>query len=233
MATKDKAVLKKKKKKWISVIAKGAFDNQIIGEIPVEEISALKGRNITINLMNLTGDIKRQHINLKFLIENLDDNNAYAKPVMYKLSPGFIKRLVRRDKNKIDDSFTMKTSDGVSVRLKPMLVTNIKTNRSVRSELLRETRRVIKDKVSSTSFVQIMNETIEYSLQKLIRERLHKIFPVKNAEIRVLEIIPDSKVTVDSKLVKQERKREEASSEEESAEEETAEEPQKQEESAE
>lgn len=215
--SKEKAILKKVRKKWISVIANGIFEGRVIGEIPVEDPMTLKNRTISINLMNLTGDIKRQNINIKFLIHEVTESSANAKPILYSLSNGFIKRIVRRDKNKVDDSFSIKTSEGILIRIKPMLITNTKTNRSTRAELLRETRRFLKDHISNTSLNQLINEVVDYNLQKAIRERLHKIFPVKSAEIRILGLETRSKITIDSKLVKLERMKKDAEQEEDQA----------------
>jgi small subunit ribosomal protein S3Ae len=206
MVEKIKDVLKKKKKKWFSVYAKGSFQDKLIGEIPVEDHNTLKDRKISINLMNLTGDIKKQNINLQFLIDSFEENKATAKIISYRLNPGFIKRIVRRDKNKVDDSFTVKTTEGLVVRIKTLFITNAKTKRSIRSELVRASRRYMKDHVASVSFDQLISEAIEYHLQKTLKDVMHKVLPVKNAEIRVIELQKNAKITIDSKLVKQEKK---------------------------
>ena len=68
MAT-QKEILKKKKKRWVSIISSSNFNNSEIGETITSEPSTLIGRNVAINLMNLTQDIKTQNTKIVFKIK--------------------------------------------------------------------------------------------------------------------------------------------------------------------
>ena len=57
-----------KKKIWVQLVAPQSFNSQLIGEIPTTETKKLIGRVVTVNLMSLTGDMKKQNTNIKFLI---------------------------------------------------------------------------------------------------------------------------------------------------------------------
>src|SRR3989339_814793 len=66
-----KAASKVKRKKWINVIAPKLFNNEIMGEIPVTEPKSLVGRCISVSLMGLIGDMKKQGTNVKFCEFNI------------------------------------------------------------------------------------------------------------------------------------------------------------------
>ena len=59
-----KKLTKAKKKTWVKIHAPKIFNEQIIGETLVADSSLTIGKPITVNLMNLTGDIKKQQINI-------------------------------------------------------------------------------------------------------------------------------------------------------------------------
>ncbi len=111
-----------KKKKWIQVLAPKSFRNEVIGEVYAFEAQSLIGRVVTVNLMSLTGDMKKQNTNLKFVINAVEGGKAITELDGYHLIPASIRRLVRRGKKRIDISFTCLTSDKKKVRMKSLFI---------------------------------------------------------------------------------------------------------------
>ena len=54
MAAKTAQELKKKKKKWVQILASREFNNQEMGETYVDEAENCIGRSMELNLMMLT-----------------------------------------------------------------------------------------------------------------------------------------------------------------------------------
>jgi small subunit ribosomal protein S3Ae len=98
-----------KRKKWYTILASKEFNNVEIGELPASEADFLVGRNLPVSLSNVTNDIKKQNIRITFKITGVQDNKAITEAVAYELSPMQVKRLIRPDKSKIDDSFLCET----------------------------------------------------------------------------------------------------------------------------
>src|SRR3989344_3347769 len=165
MAT-QKEILKKKKKRWVSIISSSNFNNSEIGETITSEPSTLIGRNVAINLMNLTQDIKTQNTKIVFKIKEVKNDKLMTEIVKYELVPASLKRMIHKDKEKIDDSFKSTTKDGVEVRIKPFIVTKSSTNRSVLTALRHKTRELLKE---------------------AIKRELSKIYPLTQFQIRKLE----------------------------------------------
>ena len=89
------AKTKIKKKRWIQILSPELLRNELIGEIPVHESKSLIDRLITVNLMSLTRDIKKQNTSIKFIISNIKGDKAITEFYGYYLNPTSIKRFSR------------------------------------------------------------------------------------------------------------------------------------------
>jgi len=125
------------------------------------------GKSITQNLMNLTNDVKRQNININFEIVNVEDGKAYTNLVGYSMVQSSIKRLVRKNINKIDMSFTCSTSDKEKIRIKPILITRSAVSNSIVARIRRETQEFITKNIGSISYDNFINDIISHKLQSM------------------------------------------------------------------
>lgn len=190
---KTEKAKKVKKKKWYPIAAPKLFQDELLGEILVDEPNLIMNRIVTTNLMNLTNDMKHQNINIKFRVNKIDDNVAYTELVSYEMLPSSIKRLVRRDINRLDESFVCETKDNVLVRIKPFLLTKVATKGS-KLKLLRKTLiNLISREVKRLTFDELIEDVITRKLQNNVKANLKKIFPLKICEIRYFEITTGEK----------------------------------------
>jgi len=186
--TKTEKAKKLKKKKWYPIAAPKLFQDELLGEILVDEPNLIMNRVLTTNLMNLTNDMKHQNINIKFRVNKIDDNVAYTELIRYEMLPSSIKRLVRRDINRLDESFVCETKDNVLVRIKPLLLTKSATKGS-KLKLLRKTLiNLISKEIKHLSFDEVIEDVITRKLQNDVKAYLKKIYPLKICEIRYFEV---------------------------------------------
>jgi len=188
MAT-EKSQLKVKKKTWYPVFTNQAFGETFIGELPLTEPNLLLGRHIMPNLMNLTGNPKNQNINLKFKVEKVMGSKGIAYPVSYTMISSTIKRIVRRKKDKIDDSFICQTADGIKVKLKPLIVTRNQTANSVLTEIRKLVRTYLTTMTAGSNYITLFSDVLSYRVQKVLRDNVKKLYPLAVCEIRVLEVV--------------------------------------------
>ena len=190
----------KQKKKWYNIISPKSMGEAPMGETIISELENAIGRKIVVNLMNITGNGKHQNVNITFEVVNIKENNLHTRIIKYHILPTSIKRLVRRDKDRIDDSFKVKTKDGISVRIKPILLTRSNTNNSVRMMIRKQCRRFIFKKASETDFENFILDIMEYKFQRVMKDVLRKGYPLAVADIRSLEIAK-VKGTVEEKKI--------------------------------
>ncbi|MEA2037330.1 MAG: hypothetical protein U9O94_07505 [Nanoarchaeota archaeon] len=179
---------KVKKKKWTSVLAPKSFGNDIIGEVYAYDPKSLIGRVVTVNLMGLTGDMKKQNTNLKFNISHSEGPNVITALTGYYIVSASIRRLVRRGKKRLDFSFICKTSDNKRVRIKPLMIPRSGTKSSTSRDLRKATIDYVTNYISKLTFENAIRNLMAHKIQRAIRDELKKVYPIKISEITALYI---------------------------------------------
>ncbi len=168
-----------KKKKWIQILANKLLENKVIGEIYTTEPNLLLGRSITVNLMTLTGDMKKQNTDLRFVVSGIEEGKANTELHGYFLVPASVKRLVRRGKERIDMSFACQTADNKTVRIKPLMILNMKIKGSISADLKKAVFDCLTEHISKMSFENIVTELLDNNLQREVKDHIKKIYPIK------------------------------------------------------
>lgn len=209
-----------KKKRWFTINSPKLMGEKPIGESYLSDINAAIGRNVTVNLMQLTSDMKNQSSSVKFEITGVIDNALVTKICSYTFSPATIKRFVRRRMTRIDLSLLVNTKDNIAIRIKPFLLTRQKVSRSVEHALRAKLKEELIDLVKKTPYEELFNQVLKHRLQKELKTNLNKIYPIKNIQIRVLEKIGSAEPTTAKPVVKEAEVKEEIVKEEKVVEEE-------------
>lgn len=181
--TKSAAVVVKKKY-WIPILAPKLFSEQMIGESFVSEPQELVGRCVSVSLMVLTGDPQKQNISVKFKVTGAGKDAVNTEIAGYRILPFAAKKMMRRGRNKIDDSFLLETGDKRFVRMKPIIVTRGRTTGGVMASMRKLVRAHLAKAVSKMEFDQIFREIVERKLQHGLMVVIKKVYPVSTCEIR-------------------------------------------------
>ncbi|NTV23976.1 MAG: hypothetical protein HGA85_06435 [Nanoarchaeota archaeon] len=184
MKKASKAAIKVKKKQWFPLFSPKSMGEKPIGESFLEDPQTAIGRTVQVNLMQLTGDVKNQSADMKFEIVDYKEGKLETKVIGYSFSTATIKRYIRRHMTRIDDSLVVKTLDGVKTRIKPFILTRSKVTRTVEYTVRATAKQEIIAFVNKTNYEDMFNLVIRYSMQKELKDKLSKIYPVKNVEIK-------------------------------------------------
>jgi ribosomal protein S3AE len=189
------------KKEWHTILAPKIFQNAVLGETHVYEPDQMVGKGITQNLMNLTNDVKRQNININFEVVNVQNGKAFTDVVGYYMVQSSIRRLVRRNIEKIDMSFSCKTSDNKNLQIKPILITRSATTGSVAAKIRRNTKDFLTKYIGAISYDNFVTDLIDHKIQNLLRKDMNKVYPLRICEIRSMEIVDlEKKKQAESKV---------------------------------
>src|SRR3989344_6104779 len=189
----QESILKKGKKKFYPIAAPGLFNEEELGEVPLYDLKDAIGRRVKVNLMTLTNDPKRQNINLTFQINAVDEQKARTEIIGYHLVPSSIRRMVKRGKIRMDDSFIVETNDKRLVRIKPFMVTAGLARSAALKSLGRKTRSILKKNIAKMSYEDFIKELISNRLQNDLREQLKKTYPLAVCQIRAMEVEKEKK----------------------------------------
>jgi ribosomal protein S3AE len=189
-----------KKKKWVQALSSVLFGKESIGEIPVHEPKSLVGRSVTVNLMTLTRDMKKQNTRIRFIITHIKGDQANTELYGYYLNSASIKRLVRRGKDKVAILTICKTSDNKKIRILTMIIPHSKVKGSIATNFRNSASRYIAAYAAKTTFETMIKELITNKLQREIKSALKKIYPARIVEVAKLHIEKE-KGPVETKIV--------------------------------
>jgi ribosomal protein S3AE len=182
-----------KKKHWAQILAPKAFDNIVLGESFIGEKEELLNKNVTANLMTLTDDPRKQAYNVRFDVKEVKEGKAHTQVVGLDMTPSAVKRLIRRGRDKIDDSIVIRIGGGRLVRVKPVLVTNTKASKSAQTEIRLAVRKKLREMYAKMRFEDIVKEIIDVKTQRILKDICMKTHPVRSVDIREIIIIPQDR----------------------------------------
>lgn len=182
------------KKKWYKINAPVVFGSVQVGETHLADPEKAVGRKMRVNLMTLTGEPQKQNITVRLRITGLKDNVFNTALESYRMLPAAMKKLVRRNREKVDDSVVLKTKDNVVVRVKPIVVTRGKTTNSVTMAIRKFVRAQLASHLARTEFDAFVKEVMARQLQQSLQRPLKKFHPISVTEIRAFEIVPERKL---------------------------------------
>jgi len=179
---------KAKKTRWVQIVSNRMFGNAVLGETTISEKKSLINKPILVNLGDLSRDIKKQNVLIKFKITEVKEDKALAEALSYSIMPSSIKRQVRRGRDKLEDSFLCRTSDNVKVRVKPVIITSSNAKSSVQRKLHRTIRTLLTDGIAANSFETIIMDLVSTKLQRYVKESLNPIYPIRFCDIKFFGI---------------------------------------------
>ena len=188
-ATKSKSSVVKKK--WYMIKAPLLFGDVKAGETLLAEPEKALDRKMNVNLMTLTGEPQKQNITVKLKINEFKDNVFNTSLEGYKMLQSGMKKFVRRNREKVDDSFVVKTKDNELLRIKPLAVTRGKTTNSTTTAIRKYIRAYLARHLSNTAYTEFVQEVLRKKIQQDLYKRLKKIHPIGVCEIRAFRLLSE------------------------------------------
>ena len=203
-----------KSKRWYTIRApRHPWAFKVIGETIAEDEAMLIGRNYEILQNELDGDFSKMHVKVQFRITSVVGGDALTEYIGHEMLKDHIRRQVRRDRGKVDDTVDIVTEDGFYVRVKPLLISRNRIKGSQKQEMRTLAREVILKTGATTTWIDLQKSTLDGTLEAKIREAVSKIQPVRGVMIRRTQLIQTGVVTQDGLTLEEIRNQEEAEKE--------------------
>ena len=194
MGKRATAKVQTKKKRWVAIHATGPYDGHLIGETYVSEPADKIGQKLMVSLAAMTGENNRQNLQLKFIINKVHEGALYAGLIGSHMLESTLKKLVRKNKNKLDLSFIVKTQDKQPVRVKVLCTTRNKTTGIVLTKLVKRIIYKTNKSASEQTFDQFVRSILARNFQKDLQAYLKKTYPVAVCEVRDFELLNPSEL---------------------------------------
>ena len=150
-------------------------------------LDEIAGRNIVYDLTRL---LRGKNAILTAKVE-VNGDKAIAVPKEFRILPYFMKKMVRKGTNYVEDSFVTPCKDG-QVIIKPFLITRRKVSRAVRKALREKAREILIEYAKGKTAYELFDELVQSQLQRPLSLKLKKIYPLSLCEIRVLGVTNSS-----------------------------------------
>jgi small subunit ribosomal protein S3Ae len=163
------------------------FDRAKIGETLSDDPQKLIGRIIEVTAQDLTGDFTKIHIKLHFRIEEIREKEAHTSFLKQDLTSDYVRRMARRKRTRIEETFVVTTRDKIELRIRPVAITEQRIQSSNQSSL-RKTLGEELTKMASESLLQdFIKNLISGQLSKRLVQACKHINLINRIEIRKTE----------------------------------------------
>jgi ribosomal protein S3AE len=135
--------------------------------------------------LDLTRKLRGKGLVIKLRIFN-QEGRLFAIPTSLTLASSYIRRMMRKRTNYVEDSFQVRCAD-IKATFKPHLITRKKVSRVVRKNLRNTTKEFIIEYCKEKDFMTISQEIFDGTLQKTLLPKLKKIYPLSFCDMRVFE----------------------------------------------
>lgn len=139
--------------------------------------------------IDMTKNLRGKNFVLTLRIKN-QGGKLTGEPISLVLTSSYVRKVVRRGTDYIEDSFIIECKDKV-LRIKPLLVTKDKVSRTIRRTLRNNCKKYIEGYAPTRSADELFKDVIANKIQKEMAVRLKKIYPLSLSDIRWLEFVKE------------------------------------------
>lgn len=177
-----------KAKEWYRVMAPEMFNNALIAETMADAPEKLIGRIVETTMRELKGDVSKTHLKLRFQVSDVKGSDAHTKFIGHSLASDYIKRLSRKRRSQIDESYSVITKDGFELTVKALALAEKKIQSSQGTAIRNIMKDTINESAGNKPLGDFINEMISGGLSANIFSKCKPIYPLKKVEIRASEI---------------------------------------------
>ncbi len=137
--------------------------------------------------IDMTKNLRGKNVELRARVL-LSEGKLDSELMSMIIVPSYIRRIMRRGIDYVEDSFEMSCKDA-KFRIKPFMITRSHVSRTVRNEIRTTARKFLESQLNIKSIKEIFSEIMTNKLQKNLSLKVKKIYPLAFCEIRWIEVI--------------------------------------------
>lgn len=181
--------VKLKGKQWFGIIAPKYFDEKEIGKTIATVPEALVGKTVDVSAVELTNDINKYYLKLKFKITSVDGDKAFTQFYGSQCLQDYISRMVLHRIRRIDSIQDVVTSDKVKMRVKGLVIVSKKVNSSVAVKIREFVSALLKKQIEESTLEEFLQNMLSNDIKNKVLREGRRIYPIRNFEVRKTEIM--------------------------------------------
>jgi len=178
-----KSAEKWKKKKWYKIYAPKMFKESILGETPAEKESRLIGRTVEVPLSDVAGQKRPLAMVAKLRIVRASGDRAETELIGCRVDSGYLKRITRRRKSKVDVISDAETSDNKKLRISATVICTTKIESKKETNIRKATAELINNEAKKQNFEEFMQQVLFGGLAQKVMEKVKNIAPTQRVEV--------------------------------------------------
>ena len=203
-----------REKKWYSILAPNQLGGKEIALTPAVSDTEPVGRKVEVPVSDFTGNFKKSNSKIIFQVTSCTGLKCSTTFIGHVVSDDYIRRMVRRRKEKIDAVTEIVTTDGFTMAVKAVAVTDGKLNSNKRTDLRAAIISCLEEKTTKMSFYEFAKYMVGDDVYSDVVNAVKDIYPLKKIEVRKSELLHSGKVAFDFTPPEEEKKEEEIKEEE-------------------
>ena len=173
-----------KEKNWYTINAPDYLGGKEISLSVGNSPETMVGRKIEVPVSDFTGNFKRANAKMIFKVLSFQGSKCTSEFVGHSLSDDYIRRMVRRRKERIDIIKEVVSSDNVNMVLKIVIVTDGKLTTSKRAEVRKTVEVFLVEKAATFAYGELAKYVIGDEIYGDIVNATKDIYPIKKIEVR-------------------------------------------------
>jgi small subunit ribosomal protein S3Ae len=178
-----KVVDRWKSKQWYEIHASPEFESIYIGQTPAAEEEILYERVLENSLYDFTQDFEDASMKLRFRINKVNGNLANTVFVGHELTRDFIRSLIRRGSNRVQNIVDIKTKDGYLFRLTGTVFTMNMARSSQQKTIRKIVFDILTEKGNTLGIKEFVQEMVFGNIERDIKRIANEIVPIRECKL--------------------------------------------------
>ena len=178
-----------KEKKWYAIEAPEFLNRTIVGQTIASDPELLPDRIIETTIGEMTGDLSKNNIKMRFRIIRVNGDVAETAFVGHTLTNDYLRSIVKRQTSKIDVVLTVRTADGYIVTIKPTCFTVKRARASQIRGIRNVMTRVVVRRAVKSNFEDLVQDIISGRMASAVYKQSKNIYPLRRVEVRKTEVV--------------------------------------------
>lgn len=136
--------------------------------------------------LDLTRSLKGKSLELSLRVKK-DDFGLVGEPEQIWLVGSYVRRMMRKGTDYVEDSFEVQCKDG-EAQIKPFMIARNKVSRAVRNSLRDTAQKHLIAYMKARTLMEAFSEITANKVQKELSLKLKKIYPLALCEIRAFVV---------------------------------------------
>ncbi len=173
-----------KEKSWYTIVAPNYLGEKEIAISPAYDDNGMIGRKVEVPVSEFTGNFKKASTKAIFKVIACQGRKCSTIFIGHSVSDDFIKRMVRRRKERIDIVRNVSTKDGYNMSVKTVVVTDGKLTNTKRIEIRRTLEQFLDEHSKDMPYEDFTRYLIGDEIYNDMVSSTRDVYPIRKLEIR-------------------------------------------------